>query len=325
MTRGWRAVARWVAVGGLAVLLSGCMKLDMDLQVNADDTVSGKVIFALDKQLLELTGQSAEEVLGTDAPVPTDAEGVSAEPYEDDEFAGQRFSFDAVPLSRFNESEDPDALQIVREGDVFRVSGALDLSGATGATGVPGFEDAFQGAELRIRISFPGEVTESNGRVEGNTVTWEPKVGERLEIRATASAIGGAGGGSNLALIPILVGAVAVLAIAIAVVASRRRGGAPTATAGEPGAEAASPIPSTAPPEGGVAPTPAPGGEATPVGGDMPPTAPPGEDLTPPTTPARGDLTPPAPPPTGDLEPRPVTSEEEEPGREPPAAPPSQG
>jgi hypothetical protein len=287
MTRRRWTVARAVAVGGLAVLLSGCMKLDMDLQVNADDTVSGKVIFALDKQLLELTGQSAEDVLGTDAPVPTDAEGVSAEPYEDDEFTGQQFSFDAVPLSRFNEGEDPDALQIVREGDVFRVSGALDLSGATGATGVPGFEDAFQGAELRIRISFPGEVTGSNGSVDGNTVTWEPKVGERLEIHATASAIEGAGGGSNLPLILILVGAVAVLAIVIAVVASRRRGGAPPAAAEEPGAEAASPIASTAPPEGGVAPTPAPGGEATPVG--------------------------------------PVTSEEGEPGREPPAAPPSQG
>lgn len=307
MTRRWRTVGRAAAVGGLAVLLSACMKLDMDLQVHADDTVSGKVIFALDKQLLELTGQSAEDLLGTDAPVPTDAEGVTAEAYEDDEFAGQQFSFDGVPLEQFNEGDDADALQIVRDGDVFRVSGALDLADATeaaGATGIPGFEDAFEGADLRIRITFPGEVTESNGSVDGNTVTWEPRIGQRLEIQATASAIESAGGGSNLVWILIIVGAVAVVAIVAAIVASRRRGpqpGAPAEVGGE-GPEPASPISSAAPPGGGV--------PGPPAGEIEPPASPVGETM-PPTTPPRGDMAPPAPPP-GD-EPTPTPTEEEPP------------
>ncbi|HEX6231427.1 MAG TPA: hypothetical protein VF029_06910 [Actinomycetota bacterium] len=325
MTRRWRTVARAAAVGALAVLLSACLKLDMDLSVNADDTVSGTVVFALDKQLLELTGQSAEDLLGTDAPVPTDAEGVSTERYEDDRFQGQRYSFESVSLARFNEGGDPDALQIVRDGDAFRVTGVLDLSEATGGTGVTGFPDlegAFEGAELRIRMTFPGEVTESNGTVDGNTVTWEPRIGERTEIRATGSAIEGAGGGSNLAIILAIVGVVVVLAIVVAILAHRRRGASPAGPGELAGPEAASPISSSAPPSGAVTP-PAPGREA------VPPATPTG-DMTPPSTPPLGDAAPPAPPPTEEPTPRPVEErppapptpphgEQEEPPPGPPA------
>lgn len=242
MARRWRTVARAAVFGGLAFLLGACLKLDMDLEVSADDTVDGSVVFALDKELLELSGQSLEDVLGTEIPVPTEAEGVSAEPYEDDEFAGQEFTFDGVPLQQFNQSEDAEQLQIVREGDLFRVTGVLDLSGATGATGLSGFgeglAEAFEGAELRVRISFPGDVSESNGVVAGNTVTWEPRVGERLELRATASAIDTGGGGSGLTPILIVAGAAVVAAFALALLAARRRGaGRPAvvdAAAGEP-------------------------------------------------------------------------------------------
>ncbi len=281
---------RVAALGALAVLLSACMKLDMDLQVSADDTVSGRLIFAIDKELLELTGQSAGDVLGAEAPLPTDLEGVSAEAYEDDEFAGQQFSFDSVPLAQFNSSDDPDSLKIVREGDEFRVSGVLDLSSATGVTGVPGFGDAFQNADLRIRIAFPGEVTDANGDVDGNTVSWTPTIGERLELRATASAIEGAGGGTNLTPILIIAGVVLVLAIAVGIVMSRRRRPSPVAPPGEV------------------------------VTGAVPPpaaTTSPGEPMTRATTPPGSDVTPPAPPPAGEGG---STSEDREPP--PPASPP---
>ena len=58
------------------------------------------------------------------------------------------------------------------------------------------FEDqiteAFDTAELRIAITFPGEVLETNGQVEGTTVTWEPVFGERNVLSAVASASGDA-------------------------------------------------------------------------------------------------------------------------------------
>ena len=39
MARRWRTAGRVAAIGVLAFLLSACLKLDVDLQVNADNTV----------------------------------------------------------------------------------------------------------------------------------------------------------------------------------------------------------------------------------------------------------------------------------------------
>ncbi|HSJ50233.1 MAG TPA: hypothetical protein VLA90_02965 [Actinomycetota bacterium] len=265
-----RTIGRAAAFGLLALLLSSCLKLDMDLQVSSADTVSGRVIFAVQKELLDLAGGTVEDILGTDAPLPEDVEGVSVEDYEDDEFAGQQFNFDSVPLSEFNQEEGDEQLRIVREGDRFRVTGVLDLSSGLGATGPTGFEGMdpsqfLQGAELRIRIAFPGEVIESNGQVDGNRVTWEPQVGERLEIEAVASAVGSGTGDSNLTLWLIIGAVVLVAAVVVGILLARRR---TPATAGGP-SEAAEPI------AGEPGPPAAPGTEAPPVAGTPPPAPPP--------------------------------------------------
>jgi hypothetical protein len=274
-------------MGGLALLLSACLKLDVDLQVNADNTVGGAIIFGVDKQLLELSGSSIEDVLDTTAPIPEDVEGVTTEPFEDDRFAGQRFTFEGVPLEEFSSGD----LAITRDGDVFTVNGVLDLSsGLSGATGLSGLsgpfgnpEELFRNAEMQVRITFPGEVTEANGEVDGTSVTWVPVVGERLEIHATAGAVDS--GASNLTLL-LIIGAV-VLAAAIAigiVVMSRRRPPAaagPTAPAGPAAGEGTAPAPS------GQAPPP----PRVPI----PPTSPPPTSPPPATSPP-----PPSPPPPPD-------------------------
>jgi hypothetical protein len=262
MARRWRTAGRVAAIGVLALLLSACLKLDVDLQVNADDTVGGAIIFGVDKQLLELSGSSIEDVLDTTAPIPEDVEGVTTEPFEDDRFAGQRFTFEGVPLEEFSSGD----LAITRDGDVFTVNGVLDLSsGLSGATGLSGLtgplgnpEELFRNAEMRVRITFPGEVTEANGEVDGNSVTWVPVVGERLEIQATAGAVDS--GGANLTLLLIIGAIVLAAAIAIGIVMSRRR--AAPAAAG------------TAGPSGeGTAPAPPPGEAPPPPMSPLPPTS----------------------------------------------------
>jgi hypothetical protein len=261
MVNRWRRIARAAAFAGLALLLSACLKLDMDIEVSADNTVSGTVILAVQTSLLELGGGSIEDVLGSDSPLPPGLEGVTQEPYEDEEFTGQRFTFESIPLEQFNQNEEEDALRIIREGDVFRVTGVLDLAaGASGATGLSGVdpEQFLQGAELRIVIAFPGEVTDTNGEADGNIVTWQPEVGERLELRATASAID-SGGGSSTVLLLIVGGAVVVAVIVLLVVISRRRGRPAVATVG--GGEAPTAVvapPSSTPPPAAPPPPPPP-------------------------------------------------------------------
>jgi hypothetical protein len=275
----------------IAVLMSACLKLDMNLSVSSDNTVSGTIIFAIQKQILELAGGSVDDLF-SEAPLPSDAPGVTVKDYEDDQFAGKEISFDSVPIAQFS-GDTEDELKITREGDVFRVSGALDLSSAlSGATGVSGFDPStfLEGAELKIQITFPGEVIDSNGEVSGNTVTWIPVVGERTDIQATASAVEG-GSSSNL-ILWIVLGAVAVvLIIVILVMLSRRNrpkadgaeGAAPAPDAMAESAPAAAAPPAAAPPT------------AAPPAAAPPAAAPP--STVPPVQPPPGDAAPPPPPP----------------------------
>jgi hypothetical protein len=233
-------MARLAAVGLLAILLTGCIKLNVDFDVSSDNTVSGTMVFAFSKQLLQLTGQSAQELIGSSAPIPSSVPGVSAKPYDDGDFVGEEFTFDGVPLTQFN-ADDPESLSIVRHGDTFTVSGVLDLSGGTGGSGgtgasgatssIPGINQALGGADIRISITFPGSVTDTNGTVDGTTVTWKPQVGQRLELRATAGATGS--GSSSTSSIVLIVGiALVVIAVIALVMKGRRKGTVDDAAAG---------------------------------------------------------------------------------------------
>ena len=138
------------------------------------------------------------------------------------------------------------------------MTGVLDLSsGLSGATGpFAGTGRLFENADIQISITFPGEVVQANGEVDGNTVTYVPEFGERLEINATGSAIDNGqaadvvgGSDSFLPLLLIIAGvAVVLLVIIFLVVRSRsnKDGGAGTSTGlGEPASVA---TPGVAPP-----------------------------------------------------------------------------
>jgi hypothetical protein len=298
MSRRGRTAGRIGAFVALVFLMTGCIKLNMNLGINSDNTVSGTVVFGVQKELLDLTGQNVQDLLGSDAPFPSNAPGVTVEPFDDGEFAGQQFIFEDVPIAEFNSggfvggtggtgisgaTNAGDTLNIARQGDTFVVTGVLDLSsglsGATGPFGGTGGAQFFQSADIKIALTFPGAVVEApGGQIDGNTVTYVPKFGERLEINATGSAVDNGeaadvvgGSDSMLPLILIIAGVVLVLLIIIAlVIRSRRHKGDDAGTTGFGEARApavpdvAAPLPG-APPEG-IPPAPAP---------PMPPAAPP--------------------------------------------------
>lgn len=286
MSKRMQATARFVAVGILAVLLTGCIKLNIDFTVSSDNTVNGTMVFAFSKQLLQLTGQSAQALLASSAPIPSSVPGLSAKPYDDGEFAGQEYTLDQVPLTQF--SNDPTSpFRIVRSGDTFTLSGVLDLSSGAGVSGagtIPGLDQALAGADIRISITFPGEVTDTNGVVDGTTVTWMPKIGQRLEIHATASAIGsGSSSTSSIVLIGLIaLGVIAVIVVVMLVMKGRRtpepggdttEGMTPMTPSEAPAMQAppAIPPPSMPPPPPPAAPAP----EAAPPEMPAPPETPP--------------------------------------------------
>ena len=209
MKRIGSVAGKALAFTSLAFLLSSCIKLNMDLTVSTDNTVSGSVIVAIDKQLLVLTGQPADQIFSGDTIAPAGTQGVTTQDYEDDSFIGQEITFENAPIAALSESEDADVLKIVRAGHVFTVTGALDMTNDVGSDATNGaVEDALATADVRISITFPGPVTSSNGEIDGNSVSWSPKVGERTELRAQASAI--PSGSSSSPVLWIVIAAVVI-------------------------------------------------------------------------------------------------------------------
>lgn len=209
----------------LAVGLSGCVKLDLDLRLQPEDTIDGTLVLAVSNELAELLGQDADglaaelqsELLGSDdAPADLDAE-----PYDDGEYVGSTATFTGEPLDAF----DGENLQITREGEEFVVTGLLDLT-ETDAEQVPGLDPE---PDIRVAVTFPGPVSEHDGELDGTTVTWAPSAGERLELNARGSAVPTAvgatfGAGGMLWLVGLsLLGLLVVAGAVLAVVLTRRR------------------------------------------------------------------------------------------------------
>jgi hypothetical protein len=185
-----------VLVGlSVALLTTGCVKFNLDLEVKQDDTVSGTMVFAVAKGLSDLgdqseTGSTSPETEG----LLGQAENVKVEPFDDGDFVGSSYTFENVPLEEFTpEIGDGGTFGLSRDGDNIVVSGLLDSSTPTedqqdNPFGGAFLEGIFNSSDIRISVTLPGEIKETNGTVEGQTITWEGKFGEKLELSAIAYA-----------------------------------------------------------------------------------------------------------------------------------------
>jgi hypothetical protein len=184
--------------GTLALLLSGCVKFDLDLTVNNDSTVSGTMIFAVSEALDELGGDEESDDPSSDLIDPA-SEGVTVEDYDQDGFIGQKLILDRVPFNSFSEGGDSGDLTITREGDLITLNGYLDLamdSGEGTSTSEEQFgeifgdafvKSLFASADLKIRITFPAEIISTTGELSSDkrSVTWTPEIGEKLDLTTT--------------------------------------------------------------------------------------------------------------------------------------------
>ena len=91
MTARLRGTARVIATCTLAMLMTGCVKVDLNMQLHGDNTVSGTMVFAVSRDLLALTGSSADDLLGqitaSAGPLPAGV-GFQQSAYADDRFEG---------------------------------------------------------------------------------------------------------------------------------------------------------------------------------------------------------------------------------------------
>jgi hypothetical protein len=184
-----------LAALSVVLLTTGCVKLNVDLTVNGDDTVSGTMVFAVSKELAALSEESESSGTGTETEgLLKNAENVTIEPFDDGDFVGSTYTFEGLLLEEFApEIGEESAFGLSREGDNLIVAGVIDTSSDSEELENNPFAGAFlaglvSSSDLRVSITLPGEIKETNGTVEGQTITWKGSFGKKLEMNAIAYA-----------------------------------------------------------------------------------------------------------------------------------------
>ncbi|MBO0609328.1 LppM family (lipo)protein [Myceligenerans salitolerans] len=172
------------------LLLAGCIKMDMTLTVNGDDTVDGDIVVAVSDATAETMGATPEELLEQADADSIGEDASDVKPYAEDGFTGKRFIFEKSPIEDFSDGE----MSIVRDGDEFVVEGSLpmkaeDLDMTEEELADPATQQVLAEFAVNVSFTFPGEIVESNGEVDGNTVTWTAEVGKKNAMTARASAL----------------------------------------------------------------------------------------------------------------------------------------
>lgn len=221
MKRIFAAIASALLV---TAALSGCMKLDMDLKVANNDTVSGNVTMAFTKSLMEYAKQNGGDTSAFNSKGMFDEQpGVTTKAYSDSEFEGTTYTFASVPLKKFAAKNDSTSLSITRKGSDIIVAGELDTSGGQGdlsaAKDNPLTAEFFKNSEVKIAIELPGEIKSTNGEKVGNKITWTGQLGDKLTFEAVAYSPQGL----DPLVLGGIIGGVAVIAIAAIVFARKRK------------------------------------------------------------------------------------------------------
>lgn len=198
-----------IAVVLLGALLGGCARVRAALALQPDDTVTGELVFA--------TPATAPDDKGPTVTLPPDlAKTIETSPYRQDGYTGS--------VLRFTRLSFPQVAELARaafptgnriELTLRRAGGRVLLAGSVDLTTV-----SVDKADFQLKTSFPGRVVDTNGDVDGSTVSWTFTPGEVGDVSATvAYADPGAPSALNWTI-----GLAAVLALAgLAVVVVARR------------------------------------------------------------------------------------------------------
>jgi len=171
-----------------AVVLTGCIKVDMNLALHEDDTASGTVLFAIQDSVAQQLGTTpdalwtqVEQEITQDWPA-----GTVREPYASDGYTGSEMTIPAAPIAAF-EDVTGQPLSIQRQGDEFFISGELDLNHLALEEGAQ--QQWIENMQAQISITCPGRIIEANGTVTGNTVSWTPTTDGLNQFSARCEAV----------------------------------------------------------------------------------------------------------------------------------------
>ncbi len=166
-------------VGLLA--LSGCARVRAALAVQPDDTVRGEILVA--------TPETGPDDPGPAITVPPDLRSaVEVSEYRQEGYAGSVVRFSGLEFDQVGqlfqiaggdtaaEAVQRSALTVRRAGNRVVVSGQVDLTTA-----------GSDRADFQLKISFPGQVVETDGDADAGTVSWVFEPGEVGDAEAVVA------------------------------------------------------------------------------------------------------------------------------------------
>lgn len=220
----------------LLLLLTGCVRMELDFTIQPDDTAD------LAMEVVDKTGMMTRDDLDCTAlsaevgraGLPAGVE-YSLENLDEDGNLGCALDVTGAPLSQLA----AEGLSITRSGELYTF--ALDGDGMGAAEGVADLP----GLELTLAVTFPGEVVDAGGGdVAGTTVTWTDPAVLSSGVTATGRAAAQGAATATVAALPTgslawlwwALAGVGALAVIGGIVFLTRRARTPGDTRAVPGA-----------------------------------------------------------------------------------------
>ncbi|GAA0540560.1 hypothetical protein GCM10011581_38250 [Saccharopolyspora subtropica] len=168
-----RAALLMVLFSVLGTLLSGCLHVNASLNISGEDLVSGEVL---------VSTQTADgQVPFRLRPPEQLADRVRVTPYQNADRVGSHLSFHDLTFPEVGQlaeamspSDSRYQVHLSRSGSLVTFDGDADLTPLANTD-----------SGVEIKISAPGEITNTNGQESAGTVSWVLQPGEVTELSAT--------------------------------------------------------------------------------------------------------------------------------------------
>lgn len=186
-------VLQGISILLVTLLCSSCIRFEVDLTVNSDGTVSGNIIYAVSESLNEFD-ESAGTNNELDSLFEESTPGVIVKPYDQGGYEGVQYLLENVAFEQFRKNGDSGELSFIRDKNRITMSGFLDLemegeqnSSEESVVGDAIVQSILSSGDIKIRITFPAKVINTTGEIsnDGRTVTWRPKIGDKIDFTTT--------------------------------------------------------------------------------------------------------------------------------------------
>ena len=188
----------FVIVIMMAVLLSGCMQMSIDIIWKEDNSGTLSMTIGIDKSVLSMMGTTEEDLQKQLKESMLEEDDYTVRNFSNEKYTGITATTTIADMT----TETNDTTQQIsfnytdKSGNkIYTVSG--NFNGAEALGGNSSFEDSglsMTDIEMKMSITMPGEIISHNAtNQEGNKLTWDMTETSTTEIQAT-SEIGSGGG-----------------------------------------------------------------------------------------------------------------------------------